>query len=128
MALYTYFFYALAPEVSLKTYTIIELALRTKAKPNKKLMLRQLVSLAVKNNWIQDSGFRHIQSPSENNDYCKSLIKVIPALRNSQAHGSTMLDPETLSHIEFCADFLNQLFKPTTMKQQNGDKKARDKF
>src|ERR1700752_5047991 len=36
MALYQYFFYALAPEVQLKTYAIIEYALRLKAGPDVK--------------------------------------------------------------------------------------------
>ncbi|QMV14326.1 hypothetical protein [Vibrio spartinae] len=38
MGLYCYFFYALAPEVQLKTYTIIESALRLKAESIEKLI------------------------------------------------------------------------------------------
>ncbi len=110
MALYTYFFYALAPEVQLKTYTVIEHALRLKAKPKKRMMLQQLLTLAVKEQWITDKGFHHIKSPSPENEYCKSLIKIIPSLRNSKAHGSTMLVPDCVHHIKSCADFLNQLF------------------
>tara|TARA_R110001583_G_scaffold191671_2_gene357305 strand:+ start:20 stop:547 length:528 start_codon:yes stop_codon:yes gene_type:complete len=110
MALYTYYLYALAPEVQLKTYTIIEHALRVKANSKKRLMLRNLLELAIKNEWIKDKGFRHLKSTDDSMEWCNSLIKVIPSLRNSQAHGSTLLEPSCFHHIFVCADFLNQLF------------------
>jgi hypothetical protein len=110
MALYTYFCYSLAPEVQLKTYTIIEYALRLKANSDRKLMLRKLLKMAVREQWISDAGFRHIKNPSRENHYCKSLIEVLPSLRNSSAHGSNMLVPDCIGHIEKCADFVNQLF------------------
>ena len=110
MALYTYYFYALAPEVHLKTFTIIEYAIRLKAKPKKKLMLRELIELAVNKGWVNDAGFRHLDNPSSDNQWCKSMIDVIPDLRNSQAHGSSMLVGDCLHYISSCADFVNQLF------------------
>ena len=110
MALYSYFFYALAPEVHLKTYSIIEHALRIKTKPKKTMMLKALINHAVAQRWISDSGFRHINSPSPDNEWCKSMVEVISSLRNSKAHGSTMLVGNCLHHISVCADFINQLF------------------
>nr|WP_087024434.1 hypothetical protein [Thaumasiovibrio subtropicus] len=117
MGLYCYFFYALAPEIQLKTYTIIESALRLKAeqvgicgKNNRPLMLKKLLTLAVDKGWITDSGFRHIDNPSSTNEWCRSMIDVISRLRNSQAHGSTLLVPDFYHHICVCADFLNQLY------------------
>jgi len=110
MALYSYFHYALAPEVHLKTYTVIEHALRLKVNSKKRLMLKALIELAIKEQWITDAGFRHIDNPSAKNEWCKSMIKVIPSLRNSKAHGSTMLVGDCLHHISSCADFINQLF------------------
>ncbi len=110
MALYTYYFYALAPEVHLKTYAIIEHAIKLKAKPEKRLMLRALIKLAVNNGWVTDAGFRHIESPSQDNEWCRAMIDVIPDLRNSQAHGSSMLVGDCLHFISSCADFVNQLF------------------
>ena len=110
MALYTYYFYALAPEVHLKTFTIIEYAIKLKAQPKKKLMLRALIKLAVNQGWVNDAGFRHLDNPSPDNQWCKSMIDVIPDLRNSQAHGSNMLVGDCLHHISSCADFVNQLF------------------
>src|SRR5467141_1534588 len=55
MALYQYFFYALAPEVQLKTYTIIEYALRLRAGTGKKLMLKDLIEKANREGWISDA-------------------------------------------------------------------------
>ncbi|WP_227664188.1 hypothetical protein [Marinobacter salarius] len=116
MALYTYFFYALAPEVHLKTYTIIEHALKLKANSTKRLMLGNLLHMAVENEWISDSGFRHIQEPSDSNDWCKKLPEIMRNLRNSQAHGSTLLVGDCLHHVRVCADFINQLYpdRPAT--------------
>ncbi len=68
MALYSFYFYALAPEVQLKTYTIIEQALKLKAGNRAKpLMLKGLIKLAIKESWISDSGFRHIDNPCSDN-------------------------------------------------------------
>lgn len=113
MALYSYFFYALAPEVHLKTYTVIEHALRIRTNPKKPMMLKALINHAVSQRWIKDSGFRHIENPSLDNEWCKSMVDVVPSLRNSKAHGSSMLAGDCLQHISSCADFVNQLFPVT---------------
>lgn len=113
MALYTYYFYALASEVHLKTYTVIEHALRIKANSNKKIMLKQLLAKAIEENWITDKGFRHIENPSLSNKYCKTLTEIMPNLRNNSAHGTTLLLQECIGNIEICADFINQLFSET---------------
>lgn len=118
MALYSYYFYALAPEVHLKTYSIIEHALRIKANPKKPMMLKALINHAVAQRWISDSGFRHIKTSSSDNEWCKSMVETIPSLRNSKAHGSTMLVGDCLHHISSCADFINQLF-PCKKKVNN---------
>lgn len=110
MALYSYFFYALAPEVHLKTYTIIEHALRLRVAPKKRMMFKALLNHAVSQRWIKDSGFRHIEDPSSDNAWCKSMVTVMADLRNSKAHGSSMLVGDCLHHISSCADFVNQLF------------------
>lgn len=110
MALYSYFFYALAPEVHLKTYSLIEHALRIRANSPKKMMLKALMKHALSQGWVSDRGFRHIARPSPSNEWCRSMIDVIPDLRNSKAHGSTMLVEDCLRHISTCADFINQLF------------------
>ncbi|UEQ03180.1 hypothetical protein LMS44_18120 [Halomonas profundus] len=106
MALYTYYFYALAPEVHLKIYTLIEYALKLKVKPEKHMMLGKLLRVALTNGWVSDAGFRHIENPSPDNEWCKAMLKGIPGLRNSQAHGSSMLAGDCLHHITVCADFI----------------------
>lgn len=110
MALYTYFLYALTPEVQLKTYTIIEYALTLKEGSSEHLMLGKLLRLAVKRGWISDAGFRHIENPSVSSEWCKSLQQNMRSLRNSQAHGTPLLIGDCLQHIQICADFVNQLF------------------
>lgn len=112
MALYSYFFYALAPEVQLKTYAIIEQALRIKANPKRPMMLRALINHAVSQRWITDAGFSHLSNPSSSNTWCKSMPDVIADLRNSMAHGSSLLVGDFLHHVSVCADFINQLFTP----------------
>lgn len=110
MAIYTYFHYALAPEVCLKAYTLIEYGLRIKVNSNNIKMLHALLKVAIENEWITDKGFRHLNNPQDGNQYCQSLSKVLPSLRNKQAHGSTMLDPWCLTSITICADLINQIF------------------
>ncbi|MGA4604230.1 hypothetical protein [Pseudoalteromonas maricaloris] len=119
MALYSYFFYALAPEVHLKTYSVIEHALRIKTNPKRLMMLKALMKHALAQGWVSDMGFRHIKNPSVDNEWSKSMIDVIPSLRNSKAHGSKLLVGDCLHHISCCADYINQLFPQKTMKRLN---------
>ncbi len=108
MALYTYFCYSLAPEVHMKTYSVMELALRTLFN-DEKTNFKALVRRALDKGLLSDAGFRHVENDQENS-YCKRLVDVLPSLRNAAAHGSTMLVPDCVGHIEKCADFINQLF------------------
>jgi len=114
MALYTYYFYALAPVVQLKTYILIEHALKMKngkgTPPFKELLRR-----AVEKGWISDKGFRHLSPPSETSEYCRRLIDVLPRLRNEAAHGSNTLTPDCVGHLEKCVDFINQLYESPTI-------------
>ena len=112
MALYQYFMYSLAPEVQLKTYTIIEYALRLRNGSSKKMPLAALLEKAVAHGWIQDKGFRHLEHAGQENSYSRSLPQVLPLLRNEAAHGSSHLTPDCIGHLEKCADLVNQLFEP----------------
>lgn len=126
MALYSYYFYALAPEVHLKTYTVIEHALRLKINPKKRMMFKALINHAVSQRWIKDSGFRHLDNPSPDDEWCKSMVEVMPSMRNSKAHGSSMLVGDCLNHISSCTDFVNQLF-PSCKTRNNSSKKDAQK-
>ncbi len=109
MALYSFFFYSLGAEVQLKASSVIEYALRIKSN-RPELMLRQLLTLANEKNWLRDSGFRHAKEPSDSNKYCASLVRILPQQRNESAHGVPPLVWDCVSHIERCADLVNQLF------------------
>lgn len=110
MALYQYFHYALAPEVQMKTYAVIELALRTLFKESEIRTLAPLLKMALAAGLLKDAGFRHLVAPDPDNSYSKRLPEILPKLRNSSAHGSTDLTPDCIGHIEKCADLVNQLF------------------
>lgn len=109
MALYSYFCYSLAPEVHMKTYSLMEMALRAFYGNDDKTNLKSLVRKAVDAGQIQDGGFRHVPDDPENS-YSKTLIDVYPKLRNTMAHGTSMLVPDCVGHVERCADFINQLY------------------
>jgi len=110
MAMYTLFHYAMAPEVQMKTFSVIELGLKRRLPEAAGKGLAGLLKAAVARGLLCDAGFRHIKNPNPDNDYCKNLVTVIPTLRNEAAHGSTSLTPHVLGYIEVCADLLNQLF------------------
>lgn len=110
MAIYSYYFYSISAEVHLKTYILIEYALRIKINPEKKLTFKQLLGIAIGEKLISDKGFRCIDNSSENNEWCKSLVELIPDLRNPMAHSPGLLVGDCLHHISVCADFINQLF------------------
>lgn len=116
MALYTYYYYALAPEVHLKTYLIIEHALRLKLKPKNRheATLNPMLRAAVKKKLICDSGFRSFNQSEPGIEKCTQMIKAISHLRNSKAHGSSFLMGDCMMQISVCADFLNQLYSPNS--------------
>ncbi|MGR0277736.1 hypothetical protein ACUM5Y_01665 [Marinomonas dokdonensis] len=118
MALFTYYFYALASEVHLKTYTVIEHALRLKINPQSRMSLAKMINHAVAQRWISDAGFRHLETDELGNEWCKSMVDIIPKMRNSKAHGSTILVPDCLHHICVCTDFLNQLFPSNPVSEE----------
>ena len=111
MALYTYFHYAMAPEVQMKTYSVIELALKRRFPHMARKTLAPLLREAVRQELLKDAGFRHLTTQDPANSYSKSLVTVLPDLRNSSAHGSTNLMPDCVGHIEKCADLINLLFQ-----------------
>ena len=108
MTLYSFFCFSLAPEVRMKSYSVMELALRTRF-GDRETHLKNLVRRAVDRGLLLDRGFRHLEEDPENS-YSRSLIDVLPSLRNEAAHGSTLVTPDCLGHIEKCADFVNQIF------------------
>jgi len=134
LLLYSWFAYRLIQVAELHAYASVEFALREKT-GEKKGGLKRLISLAIKEGWISDSGFRlHHQRirdqlnnykyiydnkkraalPNDidgNQKYCRVLAEALPYLRNELAHGSPMLSPGGYAQLAICADLINQLFK-----------------
>jgi len=123
--LYSWFVYHFMSVAERHAFSSVEYALRLKSgKP--KLMLGQGFELAIKENWIKDSGFRNYcagqdidgekQQAARGADgddtqaYCKILLDSFPYLRNHVAHGNPMSDLGGLTTLAICADLINQLF------------------
>lgn len=110
LAIYTWHSYSLAPVVQLKTYILIEQALKMRFK-KQKWPLPKLIKKAINFGYIKDIGFYHLNEKDPNSiEYVTSMIDVLPKLRNSAAHGSNSLTPNSVGHIQICADWINQLF------------------
>lgn len=126
LLLYSWFEYHFMPVAEMHAFSSVEYALRIKSgKPM--MMLRQGLELAIKENWIKDSGFRHYSVRQEEFDgdepatknpdvddvhaYCKILLDSLPYLRNTLAHGNTMIHPGGHRTVAICADLINQLFQ-----------------
>ncbi|QBP74025.1 hypothetical protein E2K99_02905 [Herbaspirillum huttiense] len=110
MALYSYYCYSLAPEVQAKCFVLIEFGLRLREGSGRRLMLKNLLSLAIDKGWLCSRRFRYSPSFREEDDLSARLVKTIPPLRNRFAHGVHVVSPNCTSHLALCADILNQLF------------------
>ncbi|TAL18310.1 hypothetical protein EPN96_02065 [bacterium] len=116
LVVYSWFCYSFQQIAHHQSYIIIEHALRIKAcAKDKSPGLKKLISSAIENEWINDSGFRHINedmlNSADNTEYCKQLVVSLPKLRNCNAHGSNSLWPFPVMSLRICADLINQLFK-----------------
>jgi hypothetical protein len=112
MALYSFFCASLSTEVLLKSYSLIEYALRIKTQPERPMMFKALMQQALNKEWISDKGFRHIKNPSVDNQACKAMIRQFPALQSLSKLGSqiVMTNKHCLEHVAICCDFINQIF------------------
>ncbi len=124
--LYSWFVYSFIPIAQLHAFSSVEYAIRIKS--GKPLMLKAGLELAIKEQWIKDSGFRYYNQnvrhdmfaddipPAGSPDakdiqaYCKILLDSFPYLRNELAHGNPMTYPGGLDLFAICADLINQLF------------------
>ncbi len=120
---YSWFHYPFNVTAQFLAYVTVELALKEKFQPKKKTSFKKLIQQAVDTKLITASGFSHLE-PTETHQpylgvetfspdveqYCKTLVDVIPYLRNELAHGSIMLHPNGSQATRICADLINQLF------------------
>ncbi len=129
LILYSWFYYPFNVTAELCAYTSAEYALRLRAR-DRKTPFAILLKDAVSNGWISDSGFsiprrkkealkrfneglpEEFQTPvsSLGNEYCDTLRKTIPKLRNWLAHGDSMLHEHGALTVRICAELINQLF------------------
>lgn len=113
MAVYSYFLYSLAPEVALKSFRTIELALKLKYPSIKNASLRKLLKRSVNDGLLKDKNFSVCTTKDESTRYSESLIDIIPKLRNTLAHGSDMLHPACISFVVTASELINQLYQDT---------------
>lgn len=115
LCVYAWLYYPLHQVAELKAFSTLEMALRLRY-PEGGPMLKRLLAHAVKAGAITDHGFSHIKA--ELNDplrYSKNLPDIIPSLRNSLAHGTTLLHPQSVFTLRNCSEIINQLY-PTVPK------------
>jgi len=111
LAIYSWYCYSFHQISEMKAFSTVEMALRAKLGGNTR-GLKKLIQEAIKKGLLKDSGFRHIDKPKhpDSIDYCLKLPELMPKLRNTLAHGSTILHPGSVSNLSICADFINQLY------------------
>ncbi|MDF1868743.1 MAG: hypothetical protein P1U70_28215 [Saprospiraceae bacterium] len=109
LAIYTWYSYSFHQISELKAYSCVEMALRAKFGKNKN-GFKGLIKKSVSEGLIVDEGFIHNNSNLVNNKYSETLADIIPHLRNELAHGSTTLHPNSAATLQWCADFINQLY------------------
>lgn len=112
LAIYTWYSYSLDPVAQLKTYILIEHALKIRFERDN-WPFPKLIKKAISRGWVKDSAFSHIEAdPKDDTKYVRSMIEVLPNLRNSAAHGSNGLHQNAVRYIQICADWINQIFSP----------------
>lgn len=110
LRVYAWLYYPFHQVAELKAFSTLEMALRDRF-PRIQGM-RNLLEKALKSGYLSDEGFSHLQvvASEDPTQYSSTLPGIVPHLRNSLAHGSTMLHPGSLFTLRNCADIINQLF------------------
>lgn len=129
LLVYSWFYYPFNVTAQAVAYTTVEFALREKTQDRKR-PLKTLLSEAVKSGWISDAGFSIAKRTQElvlqqnailppalqiswqpsPNEYSERLVEAIPWLRNTLAHGSSLLHEQGAMSVRICAELINQLF------------------
>jgi hypothetical protein len=109
LAVYSWFYYPFNVTSQLLSFISVEFALKERF--GSRDGFKNLIERAVKEGLIHDHGFAITwdRDPALE-PYVQTLIKVMPHLRNTVAHGSSMLHNSSLSSLRICSDFINQLF------------------
>lgn len=111
VAVYSWYCYPFHQVCEMKAYATVEYALKQRLE--KSWSFPKLIKKAIKWGLIKDTGFSHLREPADDASiqYSKSLIEIMPELRNGLAHGGTTLHPGCVSTLRICADLINQLYR-----------------
>lgn len=117
VAVYSWYCYPFHQVCEMKAYSTVELALKLRLEKN--YPFPKLITKAINLGLIKDAGFSHLRKPVDEAsvDYSKSLVKIMPELRNDLAHGGTTLHPGAVGTLRICADFINQLYRNEIMNE-----------
>ena len=116
LAIYTWFSYSFHQIAEMKAYSVVEMALRDIFN-NYKMSLNHLIKRAVKEKLLINDEFLHLKNSDYYGSFVDNLPLIISKFRNSLAHGSTMLDNESLQTMHICKDIINQLYKNSNTKE-----------
>ena len=112
LAVYSWFSYPFHQISEMKAFSSVEDALKCvlgKHKHGFKGLLKKAVCLGL----LRDGGFSHIPKPENpaSNEYSQTLPEIMPRLRNNLAHGSTTLQPGSITNLRICSEVINQLYE-----------------
>ena len=112
LCVYAWLYYPLHPMAELKAFATVELALGLRLPDLSKKGLKVLLTRAVAEGFVTDSGFTHIETDKQDPQrYSRMLPDLIPELRNTLAHGTPLLHPGSLFTVRNCAEIVAQLFQ-----------------
>jgi hypothetical protein len=110
LAVYSWYHYPFNVTAQFLALVSVEFALK-KRLGKERIGLGKLISTAVEQGLLQDSGFSVSKNGRKSQKrYVETLVEVLPALRNSLAHGSSTLHNHGVSSLVTCAELINQLF------------------
>ncbi len=143
LLLYSWFVYRFIAAAEMHAYATAEYALRQRigSTVGKKAGLKKLLEKAVSSGLVEDDGFEHyirlrqravefdaiaqeiragvITEPIDPQSYARTLVEVIPQLRNDLAHGGDNLGYGTYLTFSLCRDLINQLFPSQSKKEDS---------
>jgi len=124
---YSWFCYPFNVAAELHGYISVEFALKMRYPKQSRASLQQLLEKAVTDGLLRAEGFTYGRIPEKQlypketrppveivpvRDYVADLAEAMRSLRNSLAHGTTMLHMKGGSALLVCSEVINQLFPP----------------
>lgn len=119
LAAYSWYCYPFHQVCEMKAYSTVEYALKERLE--RQWPFPKLIQKSISWGLIKDKGFSHLRQPVDeaSTEYSKSLIEIMPELRNGLAHGGTTLHAGSITTLRISADFINQLYRNEINKPMN---------